>query len=125
MSFYSGLRDTASSLLTTYGAKIVFTRTVKGVYDTATGKRAGDSSTTFNGYGVTMDYRKNQYDGTDILSGDIRLILQATKKLPVVGDQATVGGNRYSVISVTQTKPGNVLVMAECQLRTGTRGTVR
>lgn len=125
-TLYNSLTKTAEGLLTRFGAKVVFARHINGVYNPTTGAVEGASDITFKGFGATLDYKSHQYDGSNILEGDVRLLVQKMKRQPVVGDIVTlIDGRKYSIVSVTKTSPSGELVMSECQLRTGERGSIR
>lgn len=125
MSFYSNLAKTASNLLNRYGQKVVFTRTVKGEYDPAEGERTGDSTITFKGFGALLDFDFKQMDGENIISGDVRLLLESISKTPQINDIVTANGKSYVVLNVKELNPAGTQVMTECHLRVGTHGNIR
>lgn len=116
MSFYEGLKETASKLLQDKGQEVTFTRKPSNAFDPALGK-THTSTTTFTGYGASFDYKSSQVDGTLIIAGDIRLTLEAITTAPVIGDDVEVDGVSYSVINVTKTSPAGIVVKYEIQLR--------
>jgi hypothetical protein len=125
-SLYRSLTKTADDLLKRFGAKVIFTRAVSGVYNPVTGSVEGSSDISFKGFGAALDYKTDQYDGSNIVMGDVRLLVQKMKRQPAIGDVVTLfNGRKYSIISITNTSPAGDLVMSECQLRTGERGSIR
>jgi hypothetical protein len=117
MSFYSNLAAIASRLLDTYGQTASFSRVTGGTKNAATGITSGTSTTTYSGKGAAFDYNRSEIDGTLIVSGDIRLMLEATTTAPLVGDTCTVSSIAYRVESVKESSPGGEATHYELQLR--------
>lgn len=116
--FYDNLAQTASGLLHQFGQSVTFHRGVVGQYDPSTGKPAV-STLSYTGFGAAFDYSRKEIDGTNVLSGDIKFLLERTTTTPAVHDVVTIDGKGYRVLVVTPTAPGGTVVMYECQLRFG------
>ncbi len=114
--FYNNLKATASRLLQGKGQQITLSREVSSVFDPVLGENTSSVS-TFTGYGAAFNYNKSEIDGAIIESGDIRFILEATDTAPESGDQTTIDGLIYRVMSVKVTSPAGVPVIYELQLR--------
>lgn len=117
--FYNNLANTASGLLKNYGKQLTFTRSVKGTYNPSNGSFASESTTTYKAYGAVLSYKAIEVDGTNILSSDLKLILEKSKKEPQVNDTVVIDSKVYFVISVSPIKPAGVGVVTNCQLRIG------
>jgi hypothetical protein len=116
--FYTNLGNTAARLMKKFGQQITFTRTIPGTYDPALGERTDDSSKTFKGYGVLLDFEGREVDGTRILSSDVKLLLESTKLEPQIDDLAAAAdGTTFRVVRPMPLKPGGVNVITQCQLR--------
>lgn len=121
MSFYDSLAKTATNLLKKFGQSITFTRYTTGVYDPITAS-AAVSPSTFKGYGAAFDYTSDEVTNSNILSTDVRLLVNKTKVAPEVNDHAVVSGKNMVVISVNTTSPAGQDVIHECQMRVGEGG---
>lgn len=75
------------------------------------------STATFTGNGVKEKYTKDEIDDTNVLSSDIKLILEKTSTAPKIGDACAIGSTSYRVMNVTPIDPGNVVINYELQLR--------
>ena len=119
-AFYTDLQAVASKLLSQFGKDFTFTRTDQSVYDPATGTTGPGTITTFTGKGALFDYDARHYDGTTILVGDVRLLVESMNEVPKVGDMVVLAsGQTYTVISTRQTAPAEINVTTEVQLRAG------
>lgn len=125
MGFYENLQNTATTLLRRYGQQIDFTRANTGAYNTATGTRDDAPDVEFQGFGAAFDYSQSQYDGNNIIIGDMRLLLEKVTPAPEIGDRFTMKGKVYSILRVTPLSPAGIDVLYECQVRAGNRGGTR
>ena len=116
MTFYTGLKNVASSLLQDKGQQITFSREVSSGFNPVTGVNT-TSTTTFTGYGASFDYNKSEIDGEIVRRGDIRFVMEATSTEPEQGDTATIDSKVYRVMNVKPTSPAGTVVIYEAQLR--------
>jgi len=116
MSFYSGLQTVAANLLTSKGQLLTFTRDTETAHDPGTGEIQSTPS-TYTGNGVALNYNKNEIDDTNVLRGDIKLILEATTTAPIIGDKVTIDAIVYRVMGIKTTSPAETVVIYEIQLR--------
>ena len=115
-SFYGNLAAVATRLLTDKGQLLTFSREISSAFDPITGDNT-TSTSTYTGYGAAFDYNRNEIDGSMIMKGDIRLILEATDTAPLVDDTTVVDGDTYRVMNVNPTSPAGTVVAYELQLR--------
>lgn len=66
--------------------------------------------------GVKVDYAPKEIDGTNILSGDIRLVVTAEQDVQI-GDRIEVDGIMYRVQKPNPVKPADVIIVYKPQLR--------
>lgn len=120
MSFYTDLRATADALLIDKGAMLTFTRSAAGVYDPATGT-AAVTLTDFTVTGAVFDYPDAAVNGTDILTGDKRVLVSAQNLtvVPTTGDYITIAGAKHSIIRIKRLAPAGVAVLYTLQARKG------
>lgn len=116
MSFYANMAAVATRLLTDKGQLLTFTRKTKLVFDSVEGKRVNTTS-TFTGYGAAFDYKSSEIDGTKIIKGDIRLLLNATTTEPLENDTTVIDGDTYAVKDVGRLSPAGTVVIYTLQLR--------
>jgi hypothetical protein len=112
------LASTASHLLTKYGEAVRFTYNVGEESDPATGAvLTAGTPTNVDGYGYPGRYSANEVDGTNILAGDIRLVVEKVSTRPQVGWRVTVDSKTYRVQNVTPLRKTAADIAYICQLR--------
>ena len=117
MSFnYADMQGTATSLVTYFGQTLTFTRSTEGTYSAAT-LSATETASTFTGIGVEANYRTMEIDGTRIISGDKKLIMNAMTTAPAEGDIVAVNSTDYRVMSVMAKNPAGTIITYELQVR--------
>jgi hypothetical protein len=96
-SFYTGLQETASRLLKTYGAQRAFIRRTTGTYDASIGK-APITDVTAQVFMVTFPFTKKQVDGKTVKATDLQGYFDSKGLAftPEAGDKCTVDGLTYS-----------------------------
>ena len=116
MSFYTGLQSVAANLLASKGQLLTFNRDTETAFDAGAGEGQYDPS-TYTGNGVALNYNKSEIDGTIVVKGDIKLILEATTTVPLTGDRVTIDGVIYRMMPIKPTSPAGTVVIYEIQLR--------
>jgi len=116
MGFYDGLSTVAANLLASKGQLLTFNRDTETGFDPGPGEITSTPS-TYTGYGVALNYNKGEIDGTVVIKGDIKLILEATTTAPIIGDRVTIDSIIYRVMSIKPTSPAGTAVIYEIQLR--------
>tara|TARA_R110002020_G_scaffold337389_3_gene552872 strand:- start:1187 stop:1540 length:354 start_codon:yes stop_codon:yes gene_type:complete len=101
MSFYSDMAAEASTLLVEFGESVTLKYTTGGTVDPVAGTVTGAAqSIVANGY--PGEFNKNEVDQTNILSTDVRLILEKTAVIPAPNHLIELGGKDYRVINNRQ-----------------------
>lgn len=120
MSFYTDIRATADALLLSKGAVVTFTQAVVSAYDPATGT-ATPTLTDYPLTAVVFDYPDEQVNGSDIMTGDKRVLASAQNlaALPTPSDYITISGERHSIINIKRLAPAGVAVLYTIQARKG------
>lgn len=116
MTFYTGLKSVASSLLQSKGQQVTFSRKVSSGFDPVLGNNT-TNTTTFTGYGAAFDYNQSELDGSIVQNGDIRFLMESTTSAPELGDTATINSVIYRVMNVKPLSPAGTVVSYEVQLR--------
>ncbi len=112
---YAKSAETAKKLLTKFGKDQVITHIEQGEYDPILGGSV-DVETTLNGVGVMLNYDTRQIDGTQIISGDKKLLWSGAR--PSIGDKFL----DYRIVNIIELNPtGDVSVLFTIQLRGGTQ----
>lgn len=92
---------TALKLLTKYGQNVTLRRvTVKGAYNSATGKTAAPTTAEVTVKAHPTDFNSgNRSANTQVNTGD-KLILIAGSSIsrPQIGDTITIGSDRYTIV---------------------------
>lgn len=117
MSFYSDIATDVIALLNEFGQAVTVRNITTGSYDPATGAAAETTSDTA-AYGALFDYAERYIDGTTIIAGDRRLLLQAEGiTTPTSNSRIIIGSQTWQVIRVKETNPAGTAVLLELQLR--------
>lgn len=116
MSFYDNMATTALKLLTSKGQTVTFSREVSSGFDPALGIDT-TSTTTFTGKAAHLNYKNSEIDGTQVIKGDSRLILEATATVPLVSDTVTVDSIVWRVMDVEPVSPAGTVVIYKIQVR--------
>lgn len=117
MTLASELATIASDVLTEFGESISFARAVEGAYNTATGVTATSTDTTFSGYGAPTGYSKYEIANQEVTQSDVKLYLEKTSSVPLVGDYCTVRSVVYRVLDVRRVGCNGADVIYVLQLR--------
>ncbi|KAF1045609.1 hypothetical protein [Xylophilus sp.] len=112
---YATMAATASRLLKRFGAKASISRIVDGSYDPATGNNPGGTQ-VFPTVAAIIDYEDRLVDGTMILRGDLRALMDPRVQ-PIQGDRLTWKGKSFAVISVKAVSPAGLVVLYDAQVR--------
>ena len=116
-NFYDNIAITAAALISDKGQTVSFSRQTGGTFDPVLGSESGASTTAFSGKAVALSYNKLEIDGTVILRGDVKLVLEATDTEPAANDECTVDSIVYRVMAVEPISPGGTTVINKVQLR--------
>ena len=116
MAFYDGLQTVAANLLRSKGQNLTFNRKTVSSSNAATGVVTSTPS-TYTGYGVALNYKKKEIDGTVIQAGDIRLIFAKTTTAPINGDTVTIDSIILRLMNLKPTSPAGTVVIYEASLR--------
>lgn len=115
MSFnYTGLRSSATALLTKFGRQLTFTRTTKGSFSASTGKTT-DTTATFQKYCCVFDYLASEVNGGTIQQGDRRILSEAHEYQ--LNDSVSLDNKVYRVVSISENKPAGTLMSVDLQVR--------
>lgn len=107
------------------GSAAVLTRSVKGVYNPATGKYESDTITSYNGSGLRVNYTSFEHRDETIIHGDFKLyfcpVLQdgTDSPVPVIADLITFDGVKYKVINLETWNSAGVDCGWKLQMRKG------
>ncbi len=114
---WSELVTTADDLITEFGQTITVKRNTYGEYDVDTGE-VPNVVTTLKLKGVLFDYGEKELNGTTILKGDKKLLVQPTGISSIENtDIITVNGKDYAVVNVIETNPAGINLLFEVALR--------
>jgi hypothetical protein len=118
MSLYSRLAATATALLTKYGAPAVLERPVAGEYDTTAGEVDDNGTQLYNTRAARSYFEHSQVNGTSILAGDAKFIVDPTiATAPKPDDVLVFDGERYKVVNCKPEKPASVVLYYDVQAR--------
>ncbi len=110
---YSRMRESAVRLIDRFGQMYTFTRQTGEQYDPATGTTTSTSE-TFDFNSVWVDFSKDEVDGTVILNGDVRILVDGLLK---VDDRVVRNGKEWRIVNAEEINPGDTFLMTEAQAR--------
>ena len=111
MSFdYDALRLEAQAIIAEFGATATLTRTTT-TYSPTTGNATG-TPTNYSGVGVVFDREvRDRKDSTVRATEQVAYLSLAMDPAP--GDELTVGGTKYRVVTSKPLRPATVTVLHE------------
>lgn len=112
MSFYQGLRTTATRLISEKGRNVTLRTFVK----TGTGLNPTLTPTDTTIKAVVIDYKLSQVDGTLVKMGDKEFLL--VSDTVITEDMKFVDGSvTYDIVMVKQVAPGDLDIVYKVQAR--------
>jgi len=118
MGLANAIKKIAAKQLKNFGVEITFTQEIEGSYDSVNDEDLTATTQVFTGYGYTENYSKYNLNGTTIKKGDVKLMLEATNIIPLVGAVASVNGlGNFEVIDVESVFINEDIVNYTLQLR--------
>lgn len=111
------IADTAARLLAIYGEPVLFSATIGGTYDPATGGISGGTPLSISGNGYPSSYNSNELRGGAIEAGDTRLICEKLSERPLVGWNCLIDELDYRVMDVQPIRKSGVDIIYIVQLR--------
>ena len=110
--------ETAARLLASKGELVSIQFPNAPSSDPITGAPISTSApTVIQANGYPAQYMQKDVDGTNIMAGDVRLILELIAQRPQVGCLATVDAKTYRVMDVNPIRLAGADVIYICQLR--------
>jgi len=116
MSLSSKVSKIASNVIKKYGTKVTFTAKTSTGFNAATGIDT-TTSVTFTGYGVKAKFDKSEVDSESVLFSDIKLLLEETSVVPVIGNTCKIGSIVYRVMNIEKIDPADEIIIYMVQLR--------
>ena len=115
---YSQSVATALKLITKFGAAVTLTTQTAGGYNTSTGEVTVTTATQ-SGFGVRVDWTKQDESWTLVAVNDVKLILAASgiTTAPRVNDTVLFDSVTYTIISVKPAQPATVAIVYTLNLR--------
>lgn len=125
---YTGLRSTASRLITEFGSAMTLSRVSLGTFDNTSGTYASSTTTDYIVTGVVtaLDFMSLYMgrgdavftDGTVIQAGDKQVLLAvSTTVTPRNGDLLIIGGLAYNIVTVGNVSPSGSNLLHKCLCR--------
>lgn len=118
MTFYSELAADAKTLLAEFGQDVTLVTTTQGSYDVNTSTSTPDSTVTQSGLkAVVTNYNQGEIDGTKILQGDCKVIIESAATPSVNSIVTTADGTVFTVIDFVKIAPSGEAVIYKLQVR--------
>ena len=126
---YSGLQDTATSLLRKFGKTISLTKTVPGSFDPATGIDSGEQTHTSEVLVLFVDISTKYKDKFAIQQGDSiaivapkggEFIMPPAHYYPVeevVPEQNDILADDWTILAIEEVNPAGTVVLYKCHVR--------
>lgn len=125
MTGYTAMKERAESMIARRGAAVTVTYRAEGTYNPASGS-AAQSDTTETAMGVLLPFSAGlrNMPGSTIEDGTYQLMLAALDTdgdaltEPRTNDTATIGGEDYTIASVTKLAPdGTTALFYDCKVK--------
>lgn len=117
--FYSDLDDIMKECLADFDcrtAKLILVRHIGRVMNATTRELDVGSDVEIEFTGITIPLGKNLIDGTAILEGDIRVVMDSDIT-PIQGDDVKIDGDNYGIVRITPFNAGGVVLGYDLQVR--------
>lgn len=96
------MNQVTKNLIDEFGELAQFTRVSGGTFNPATGQKTGETSTTWSLKVTSMAYETQAFDGENVQTGDIKLMLAADTYVPQANDRVRFNNQDWFVISIPQ-----------------------
>lgn len=106
---YNKIAKSAKKTIIKNGSPCYIKRVNEPVYNHDTHEYEG-VDVVINGYAVQDSFAVENIDGTNIKTGDVRLMC-VFDGVPLVDDSLFIGDNKYTVISIRKVQPDGVTVI--------------
>lgn len=118
MGMYEDLKADADSLLSELGQDMSLVRPGTGQsYDPVLGRASASADSSFSAKGVMLAYESSEIDGSNVQSGDRKVILQAVEQ-PKAADRLRVGlESSWTIVSWKEVAPAGLALIYELQVR--------
>ncbi len=119
MSFYSDLQATAAKLIRDKGQALTLVRGGVSGYGTGVADQSGGADVAV--YGVVLDYPVKDVDGTKVLRGDKKVLIEASEGVsaPSTKDTLQINGVSHAVLDAKSLAPAGTVVIHTLQVRAG------
>lgn len=116
-AFSTTMVASAARLLSTYGEAASFTNYARGAYNVATGTTATSTDTVYTGNVAPTQFSAVEQASEEVLTSDVKLLVEQTTRAPEVDDDVTFSGVTYRVLDVQPVKAQGVDVIYILQVR--------
>lgn len=111
-----GLNKTSTRLIRENGKNVVIKSVEQGVYDPDTSTSV-DVVTDYTAKAIQSAYNGAEIDGVNVLSSDVKLMLEPDIIEPKVNDLCVVNGLTYTIKNVKKEMPSTITMYYILQLR--------
>lgn len=116
MSISATALKVARKVIRKMGINCVFTRKIEASFDPVKGEKVSNDF-VFTSKGLKDEFSEREMSGTNILSGDVKLTIENSGDVPMIGDDCLIGAISYRVMNVKPVDPQGVDIIYELQLR--------
>lgn len=117
-TFAEQMQGVALSLISDFGEPATFTRISGGTFDPVTGTKTGETTETWDVTCAPVAYAEQVYDGVNVKTGDIKLMIPAGTYTPQAGDRVTYNSQQWFVVGVPKfTRAQGQAITYQVQIR--------
>jgi len=118
MGLATDMKAVAIDMIANFGESAVFSRTEGGTFNPATGTKTGETTTSWTVNVVTVRISEQSYDGVNVITGDLKLLLPAGDYKPKSGDRVVFNATNYFVVAVpAASRAQGIDITYEVQIR--------
>lgn len=117
---YSNIAETAVAQINDKGRDVSLVRHTDGTLNIDTDTISGDSDTTVTVRALITNFNKRDVAAGLVEVGDLQVIIAASGVTrPTTNDKITDGGLTYTIVTVSEIKPGDTAILYKLQVRRG------
>ena len=116
---YIRMQKTALRLIKKFGGQMTLTGQDSSTYDIESNENVVIPATSVAVFGVIVDHKADEIDGTMVLDGDKKLLLSAKNTtIPKLNDTIVYAGGEWTLQNpITEVNPASTRVIYKCNIR--------
>lgn len=116
---YSNIEKTALAQIADKGRAIDIVYRTEGSYDVTDDSVSGDSDDTVSVKAIVTNFSLRDVSAGMVQAGDLQVMIAASGIAKPKTNDIIIDGDEFTIVSVTEIKPGSVPILYKLQVRKG------